>query len=129
MATDLRKKALVNNRYYLSEKKADGGTNRWFRYVKTMDSYAEPVLVTPEMAQEVLDSDEDFNLRKPIHPVTLQSLADDLKTGRTHPTISISFSGKLLDGRNVLQAIVLNKKSAIVFVSFNISDKLSFLFS
>jgi hypothetical protein len=128
MTTDLRRVALKNRNYYLSEKKADNGASKWFRYVRTMDTYSEPVLISPKMAQEMLDSDDDSSLRKPVSPAVLEAIANDLRREKAHPTLSISFSGKLLDGRNVLQALLLNKKSAIVFVSFNISDKLSFLF-
>lgn len=120
----LQKTAQKNQNYYLSEKEADNGQRKWFRYVKTMDSYTEPVLISSEMARELLD-ESSFSLRRPMDEKALRSLVDDLK--RSHSKISISFSGKLLDGHNVLQAIVASE-SAIVFVSFNISDKLSFLF-
>jgi hypothetical protein len=88
-----------------------------------MDCYTEPVLISQQMAQELLE--DGFSLRKPMDKKALRMLVDDLK--RSHPRISISFSGKLLEGHNVLQAIVASE-SAIVFVAFNISDKLSFLF-
>jgi len=123
----IEKVARKNRHYYLSEKEADNGSNRWFRYVKTMDSYSEPVLLSPKMAQELLESDEDYSLRKPISQSVLESLAAELKSGK-YPTVSISFSGKLLDGWSTLHALIYNKKSAIVFLSFNVSDKLSFLF-
>lgn len=118
---NLRKTAQKNQTYYLSEKEADNGQNKWFRYVRTMDTYTEPVLISPQMARELL---EDFSLRKPMDEKGLRSLVDDLK--RSHPKISISFSGRLLEGHNVVQAIV-GSESAIVFVAFNISDKMSFL--
>lgn len=124
--TDLRKIAQVNRNYYLSEKKADNGEDRWFRYVRTMESYSEPVLISHEMALELLEGDD--GLRRPLPPAILQAMANDIKNGLANPTISINFSGKLLDSSRVLRAIVMNNESAIVFVSFNISDKLSFLF-
>ena len=118
----LQKTAQKNQAYYLSEKEADNGQRQWFRYVKTMDSYSEPVLISQQMAQELLGN--DFSLRKPMEKKALRALVDDLKQSQSK--ISISFSGKLIEGHNVLQAIVASD-AAIVIVSFNISDKLSFL--
>lgn len=129
MITNLEKIARKNRHYYLSEKKTDEGKCRWFWYIKTMDAYSEAVLLSPAMAQELLESDENFSLRRPVKEDVIRELAQDLKANKfSHHTISISFSGKLLDGRNLLEAVIMNKKSAIVFCSFNISDKLSFLF-
>ena len=118
----LQKTAQKNQAYYLSEKEADNGQRQWFRYVKTMDAYSEPVLISQQMAQELLGN--DFSLRKPMEKKALRALVDDLKQSQSK--ISISFSGKLIEGHNVLQAIVASD-AAIVIVSFNISDKLSFL--
>lgn len=123
MTTELRKTAQKNQEYYLTEKEADK-KDRWFRYVKTMESYAEAVLVSPEMAREVLKTDND--LRKPVDLEIVKSVAKEF--GENHKTIAISFSGKLLDGRVVLKAICFNNQEVVVFVSFNVSDKLSFLF-
>ena len=129
MTTDLRKTARKNRNYYLSQKKAEDHANPWFRYVKTMDSYSEPVLLSPKMAQELLETyDSGFSLRKPASPETIAAVAQGLKSEQCHKTVSISFSGKLIEGGNVLQAVVLNKESAIVFFAFNVSNKLSFLF-
>jgi len=124
MATDLIKTAEKNRNYYLTEQKADNDENKWFRYIKTMDSYSEPILISPRMAKEIIGyCEDDFDLRK---PKTIRTIAKELET--SHSTIAFSFAGKLLDGRLILEAILLNKKSAIVFVSFNVPDKLSFLF-
>ena len=120
----LQKTAQKNQDYYLSEKEADNGKHQWFRYVRTMDCYTEAVLISPQMARELL-GETDFSLRKPMDEKVLRLVENDLK--RSPANISISFSGKLLEGHNSLQAIVASE-SAIAFVSFNISDKLSFLF-
>lgn len=125
--TDLKAVACKNQGYYLGEKKAENGKDHWFRYIKTMDSYSEAVLISPEMARELLESEEASGLRKPVNSEVITAIAEDIKSGK-YKTTSISFSGKLLDGRLVLQAVILNEESAIVFVAFNISDKLSFLF-
>jgi hypothetical protein len=124
MTIDLRSAAKKNQEYYLVEKEVDN-EDRWFRYIKTMESYSEPVLISPEMAKEILKAEDD--LRKPVDPRIVEAAARELNS-EFHKTIAISFSGKLLDGRLVLEAICLNNQSAIVFISFNVSDKLSFLF-
>jgi hypothetical protein len=115
--TELMKIARKNRHYYLSEHKADNAANPWYRYVKTMDSYSEAVLLSPSMARVLLDSDTDSALRKPT----------TARLENVRP-LSISFSGKLLNGHSTLQAVAMGEKSAIVYISFNISDKLSFLF-
>lgn len=123
MTTDVGKLARRNRNYYLSERKADNGKMPWFRYVKTMDVYAEPVLVSPKMARELLDG---FDLRKPIPLTKVRRVAEELESKISH-RLSVSFYGRLLDGRVVLNAILLNRKSAIVVVSFNVFDKLGVL--
>jgi hypothetical protein len=115
---ELMKIARKNRHYYLSEQKADNTANPWYRYVKTMDSYSEAVLLSPSMARELLDSDTDSALRKPPSAGELENVRP----------LSISFSGKLLSGHSTLQAVAMSEKSVIVYISFNISDKLSFLF-
>lgn len=129
MIMNLEKMARKNRHYYLSEKKADEEKLQWFRYVKTMDTYSEAIWVSPKMAQELLEADENFDMRKPVKEDIIKTLAQNLRANMVpHHTVAISFSGKLLDGRNLLAAVIMNGKSAIVFFSFNISDKLSFLF-
>jgi hypothetical protein len=109
----LYKKAKRNAEYYLAEKLANG-EDCWFRYVKTLEDYAEPVLISPAMAQEVLDA----NNVGEVTPVE-----------KENPTVCISFNGKLLDGAGTLKWISLGEKSQIVFFQFNISDKLTILFN
>ncbi len=119
---DLTKKASENADYYLSEQRADGGADKWFRYVKSLENYAEPVLVTPEMAAELLESVKNsFDLRK------VAAKPSKRKKGE-HPTVAISFSGRLLDGHSILKEIESKGTDEIVFFSFNVSDKIAFLF-
>ena len=115
--TELMKIARKNRHYYLSEQRADNAASPWYRYVKTMDSYSEAVLLSPQMARQLLEADSDSALRKPVKEVDLLARP-----------VSISFSGKLLNGHSVLQTVAMGEKSEIVYISFNISDKLSFLF-
>ena len=128
MKTNLKKIARQNRDYYLSEQKADNGENPWFRYVKTMDSYSEVVLLTPAMAQELLNTDKDYMLRKPTPKSVLNKIAEDLKAGTVQMTVAISFSGKLLDGTRILQAVLIGNRPAVANFTFNISDKLGLLF-
>lgn len=113
---DMAKLARKNQKYYLSERRADKCSNPWFRYVKTMDSYSEPVLISPKMALELLEADKDSSMRKPLDGKSMPS------------TVSISFSGRLLEGQAILQSIVNNNKSAMANFTFNVSDRLSQFF-
>ena len=122
--------ATENQNYYLSEQKADDSGSPWFRYAKTMDSYAEAVMLSPQMARDLLEAGNDSAMRKPISLNIVNDLVRDLKAGKSlveHP-ISISFSGKLLDGRLPLQAVIAYKKPVVAYISFNISDKLRLFF-
>lgn len=119
--TDLRKIARKNRRYYLSEQSADSCNENWFRYIKTMDVYTEPILINQHMARELLDS---FNLKRATHPDVVKSV----NLSGTH-SVTINFSGKLIEGRLILEAILLSESSVVVMVTFNVSDKLNFLFS
>ena len=102
--------ALKNQSYYLLEQKEDDCKNHWYRYVKTLEHYAEPILLTPEMAKELVGS------------------VDSVMEVQRTPIVLISFLGNLFDGHEVLKTIVTSNKSMIVFCSFNVSDKLNFLF-
>lgn len=121
---DIKRHAIRNRNYYLAEKRADDGKQSWHRYVKSLDTYSEPILVSPEMAKEVLEN-EDF--KKPTRFETLGVLVNN-EISQTYRTVTFSFSGRLLDGQQVLEVIVASDKSVVVFFSFNVSDKLTFMF-
>ncbi len=112
--TALRKIASKNRKYYLSEQKADANENYWFRYVKTMEEYEEPVAITPKMASELLHG----SFKKSTNPDVVKAV--DLNKA----SISIGFYGRLMLGQLVLEAILMSNEKAIVLVKFNVPDKL-----
>ena len=80
--------------------------------------------MSPKMAKEVL---EGLEFREPTRFETLRASVNN-ELSQTYCTVTISFSGRLLDGREVLEVIISSNKSAIVFFSFNVSDKLTLMF-
>jgi len=121
---DVKRHAIRNRNYYLAEKRADDGKQSWHRYVKSLDNYSEPILVSPKMAKEVL---EGFDFRQPTRFETLGAVVNN-ELNQAYRTVTISFSGRLLDGREVLEVVVASNNPAIVFFSFNVSDKLTLMF-
>lgn len=119
---DVRRHSIRNRNYYLAERRADGKQS-WYRYVKSLDNYSEPILVSPKMAKEVLG--DDFG--QPSRFQTLAAVVNN-ELGQAYRTATISFSGRLLDGREVLETIISSNSPTIVFFSFNVSDKLALMF-
>jgi hypothetical protein len=97
-----------NQNYYLREQSEVGG--EWFRCVKTMEPYSESVLITPSMAKELLDSENQMSLRK-----------SRLKSKE----VSISFCGDLLTGKDLLEKVVEGRQSKELLVTFNVLDKVT----
>jgi hypothetical protein len=94
--------AKKNQNYYLREQ-SEGGEN-WFRCVKTMEPYREAVLISPSMAKELLDYENQMSLCKPR-----------LKSKK----VTISFYGNLLTGKDLLEEVVEDKQPKEVMVVFN----------
>ena len=90
-----------NQKYYLQEQKADSNTQYWFKYVKTLSEYTEPILVTPEMAQEIVQASGNKDLRIP-------------------DAIVINFGGRIKEGSSL--AARITKPEVVVFY-FNVSEK------
>lgn len=104
------KTACKNRRYYLREQKADLGKDYWFRYVKTLEKYSEPVLITPNMAKELLS---EFSIKKATHPDIIKAMDLD------YMNIVISITGKLLVGKIELEALLMHNNKLTALVTFN----------
>jgi hypothetical protein len=101
--------AKKNQNYYLREQSEEGHGD-WFRFVKTMEPYRETVLITPDMAKELLDSENQMSLRK-----------SRLKSKE----VTISFYGDLLTGKDLLEKVVEVQQPKELLVTFNVLDKVT----
>jgi hypothetical protein len=113
MNLELEKLAKRNRNYYLRE--SEEGGERWFRCIKSFESYSEPILITPKMAKELLDT------RVNNRPFIRMSLSED-----AHHAVAVNFSGELIDGQNILCAIVDSNKKRVVFMCFNVPDVVAY---
>lgn len=103
-------------RYYLTEQNE---SEPWFRCVKSMETYSEVVLITPKMAQDLLDAKKTRRNLRVVGP-------SNLKLMGTHHNVAINFSGNLIEGQDILENIVETRKSTEVLVTFNLSDRIIF---
>lgn len=90
----------------------------WFRCVKTMETYSEPLLVTPEMARQLLNTKAKRSLRV-VGP-------SDLVLSGTHHNVSMNFSGHLVEGEQILEKLIETNKPLRVLFTFNLSDQIAF---
>lgn len=107
-----------NRNFYLSEgrkKKA-----KWFRCPKSSQQYSEFVTITPEMANELL---ETYTGRKSSGAV-VAAYASDILHDRwisSAESIQIDEEGNLFDGQHRLLGIIEANKECDLYVTFNVA--------
>lgn len=82
--------------------------------------HIETVLVTPKLAEEILNKNED---NRPLRASHVTALAKAMKRGEwklTHQAIAISPEGRLLDGQHRLWAVIESEVSATMLVARNV---------
>ena len=110
--------ARQNQRHYLDESSKNG--NAWFQNVKTDRQYSEFVLVSPEMARELLAVNE--NPRKRIMQDRIDRYANDMGNGRWHDnsqSIAIDYNSKLHNGQHRISALIQCGKPQRLYFTFN----------
>ncbi len=104
MNTQINKLAKKNRYYYLKEREIDEHKDFWFKYIKDIGCYSEPVSISPAMAKELLDS--------------------KVKGGRSKSgAIALDYAGQLIDGFERVESIASSKKPVVAFVFFNVVNK------
>ncbi|QMW06396.1 hypothetical protein [Spirosoma foliorum] len=81
-------------------------------------------LITPELAQQILDGNTDNRPCKERH---VKFLADQMRSGDWQVTgdpIKISASGRLLDGQHRLRAILLSETAQHVYVARHCEEEI-----
>jgi len=112
-----RKKAQENQKYYLDKAKASG--KAWHIHVKSQDQYSEFVLITPAMAQLLLDEYNPDNRR--LRENVVQAYCRDLKSGKwidTGESVEIDENDFLYNGQHRLTAVVRTGIPCVLWVTF-----------
>ena len=114
----IRKEAEANMQYYC--KQARDGNKPWFHYPRKEHQYSEYILVTPEMAQEALQYNN--NPRKRVKRRTVEAYSRDMKSDRWIPTdesLSLDYAGEWYNGQHRFNACILSGTPTIFYVTFN----------
>lgn len=110
--------AKQNQIYYLAKSEETG--KPWFQCTKENRQYSEFVLVTPEMAKELLKF--NVNPRKRIKQARIDSYAKDMQSNNwidTAESIAIDYQGTMHNGQHRIHAIIRVGKAQRLYFTFN----------
>lgn len=114
----IENEAIQNQKHYLVAAKKT--KNPWHQHAKHTHQYSEYVLVTPEMAQELLNWNN--NPRKRIMQTVVDRYRNDMDSGEwtdTSQSIAIDYNGYLHNGQHRLSAIVQWGQPQRLYFTFN----------
>jgi len=127
MREQIWKDATANAAYYEGMAKKDGYKKPWFQYVRKEYQYGEFILLTPEMAEELLRFNPDNRNMKPWLTAAYKRDMDGDNWIPSHEAIGINLSGNMFDGQHRAEAVVEAKKAVPVWVVFNVLDEAKFV--
>jgi hypothetical protein len=110
----------ANRKHYMTQATKNG--NAWHLNAKQVDQYSEFVIVTPAMAQIVLDKYNPGN--RILKRRSLEAYARDIENDRwieTGESIEFDAEGNLYNGQHRFSAVVMANKAALFWVTFNCS--------
>ena len=110
--------AKQNQLFYLAKSEESG--KPWFQCVKENRQYSEFVLVTPEMAKELLKF--NVNPRKRIKQARVESYAKDMLSNNwidTAESIAIDLQGTMHNGQHRINAVIRVGKPQRLYFTFN----------
>jgi hypothetical protein len=127
--------AEANRLHYNNLQEADMPKQQkpWFTYLKQRFQYAEFIMIDPDMAAALLQSQEledGTKSNRKIKPWLLEEYKRDLANGRWIPTdegIGINLSQCLFNGQHRLTAIVETGISQPLWLTFNVLDEAKFV--
>lgn len=114
----IEKEGKANQIHYLAAAKKSG--KAWHRNTKESGVYSEYILVTPEMAEELLKWND--NPRKKIMQTVIDRYRADMAAGEwtdTAESIAIDYNGYLHNGQHRLNAIVQWGQPQRMYFTFN----------
>lgn len=107
-----------NSRYYQEQAVKTG--RPWLHCVKQKNQYSEFVLITPEMAKEALEWNN--NPRKRIKRLQIESYARDMRHGRwiqTSESIDVDHRGYIFNGQHRLNSVIVAERPVVFYMTFN----------
>lgn len=110
--------AAANTRHYLEQ--AVKTKKPWLHCTKQPGQYSEFVLITPDMARELLEWNN--NPRKRVKRLQVESYARDMKNGRwiqTSESVDLDHRGYAFNGQHRLNAIILADQPQVLYMTFN----------
>jgi len=110
--------ARKNQSHYVAESLKTG--KPWFQNPKMQRQYSEFVLVTPEMAKELLAAND--NPRRRISQSRIDRYAHDMANGSWHDnsqSIALDYNGKMHNGQHRISALIQNRKPQRLYFTFN----------
>lgn len=122
-----------NRRHYLQAMTADQHPKPWFHYIKQKFQYAEFVMIDPDMAQSLLQSqylDDGTSANRRIKPWLLEEYKRDMAAGRWIPSdegIGVNLSGCMFNGQHRLTSIVETGITYPLWLTFNVLDEAKFV--
>ena len=119
--------AIDNQKYYLEMAAKNKNPHKvWFRNPKYEWQYSEFVLITPQMAQELLQHNN--NIRN-LSSGTMSAYARDIKSGlwfQTDESISIDLNGDMVNGQHRSEGIVQANVPVVMYVTWNVLPQSKF---
>jgi hypothetical protein len=126
----IAKAAQENQDHYLLMQMEDHNRKAWFMYPKYDYQYSEFVLITPEMAQTMIDhlwSKEEGN--RNTKPPLVEAYKRDIENDHWIPTdesIGVNLAFEVYNGRHRLLAIIGTGRAMPMYVTWNVLNEAKF---
>jgi len=119
--------AIANAAYYEDAALKDEMRKPWFHYVRKPYQYGEFVMLSPEMAEELLRYNPDNRNMKPWLTAAYKRDMEKENWVPSHEGIGINLSGNMFDGQHRAEGVVESKKSVPMWIVFNVLDEAKFV--
>jgi hypothetical protein len=118
-------RSLENQKYYLTQATRTG--EPWFRHPRYEYQYSEFVYVTPEMAQQLRDHNDNT---RSVTESQEDAYARDILNDYWIPTaesISIDVAGNMGDGQHRAGGIIKAQRAIAIYITFNVPVEAKFV--
>jgi hypothetical protein len=119
--------AKANAAFYEEAALKDEMRKPWFQYVRKQYQYGEFVMLSPEMAEELLRFNPDNRNMKPWLTAAYKRDMERDNWIPSHEGIGINLSGNMFDGQHRAEGVVESKKSVPIWIVFNVLDEAKFV--
>lgn len=119
--------AKANAAYYIEQAKKDGNKKPWFQYVRKTFQYGEFILLTPDMAEELLRFNPDNRHMKPWLTAAYRRDMENDNWIPGHEGLGINLSGNMFDGQHRAEGVVEADKAVPIWIVFNVLDEAKFV--